>query len=213
MSRLQIVAIALGVAFFLLLPWHPYPLSFVLKPSGILVLAAIGFMSKARLSNGLAIGLCFGALGDILLDIDFFLLGLVSFLISHLVYIALFGLTLKDIGQTQRGAAPFLVLLAFVMGGLVFWILPNLGDMAVPVLAYFMVIMVMAALSYLTPFASLRVPIGASLFVLSDAMIGVSKFKMDFWAADQLIWMIYFAAQFLILTGFLLGTIKSGTKG
>lgn len=32
--KLNILAIVLGTALFVLLPWHPYPASYLLKPAG-----------------------------------------------------------------------------------------------------------------------------------------------------------------------------------
>lgn len=206
--KLYFLAIVLGIAFLALLPWHPYPLSFVVKPSGILVLAAIAFMSGKPLSKGLALGLVFGAGGDTLLDFDLFLLGLISFLISHLVYITLFIRAFKHSAGRKSDATPYLIGLALTAAILLSWLIPSLGEMAVPVAVYFMTITVMAACAYITPFNSLRLPIGASLFLISDAMIGISKFKMDLPWSDQLIWITYFSAQYCITTGFLQGWKK-----
>jgi len=203
--KLYIVAIALGVAFLVLLPWHPYPFSFVLKPAGILVLALLAAMSEVRYAKGLALGLVFGAGGDILLDFELFVPGLVSFLISHLVYICLFVLIIKDAGETRKGVVPWLIGLVAVSGALLYFLFPSLGDMAVPVVAYFSVITIMAGTSLLAPFNSVRLSVGAVLFVISDAVIGINKFNGDLWAADQIIWITYFAAQYCIMTGFLAG--------
>lgn len=177
--KLHILALVLGAVFFALLPWHPYPFSFILKPSGILVLAALALMSGRPLSKGLALGLVFGAGGDILLDVGLFLPGLVSFLISHLVYITLFILAFREVGQRRKEATPFLIGLVFTSTILLVWLIPSLGEMTIPVVIYLTVIMLMAAFAAITPFKSLRLPVGATLFVASDAMIGISKFKMD----------------------------------
>lgn len=203
--KLHGLAIVAGAAFFLLLPWHPYPLSFVLKPSGILVLALIAFLSGKPLSKGLALGLLFGAGGDILLDINLFLPGLVSFLISHLIYIALFITVFREAAHRRVGTAPWLAGLAITSAALIAWLLPSLGDMAAPVVIYFTVITLMAAFAYITPFNSLRLPLGATLFLISDALIGITQFRMDIPASDLMIWSTYFAAQYLIMTGFLEG--------
>ena len=209
--KLYFVAIALGVAFLVLLPWHPYPFSFVLKPAGILVLALLAAMSEVRYAKGLALGLVFGAGGDILLDFELFVPGLVSFLISHLVYTCLFVLIIKDAGETRKGAVPWLIGLVIVSGALLYFLLPNLGDMALPVVAYFSGITIMTGTSLLAPFDSARLPVGAVLFVISDAVIGINKFNGDVWAANQIIWITYFAAQYCITTGFLAGWTRRGT--
>jgi uncharacterized membrane protein YhhN len=39
------------------------------------------------------------------------------------------------------------------------------------------------------------------LFIASDAMIAISKFRVPFPGNEQLIWITYYSAQFLILRG------------
>lgn len=101
---LNSLALTPGAIFFVLLPWHPCPLSFVLKPSGILVLATLAALSGRRLSKGLALGLAFGAGGDILFDVNLFQPGLASFLVLRRIYNCLFILTFREArhGQVER---------------------------------------------------------------------------------------------------------------
>jgi uncharacterized membrane protein YhhN len=40
---------------------------------------------------------------------------------------------------------------------------------------------------------------GAVLFIASDAMIAISKFRHPFPYSQQLVWITYYAAQFFIL--------------
>jgi len=42
---------------------------------------------------------------------------------------------------------------------------------------------------------------GALMFIASDAMIAISKFRHPFSYGEQLIWITYYLAQFLILRG------------
>jgi uncharacterized membrane protein YhhN len=46
---------------------------------------------------------------------------------------------------------------------------------------------------------------GALLFIASDAMIAISKFRGSFPGHEQFIWITYYSAQFLILLGIELG--------
>lgn len=201
----QTIAIALGALFFFLLPWHPYPLSFVLKASGILLLAFIAWRSGAPRSGALALALVFGAGGDIFLDLGQFVAGLTSFLLSHVIYIALFAGVLSETGHRGRKALPALVGLIIAAVGLLVWLYPSLSPLTVPVVIYFGVLTAMVALSYIVPFLSLRVAIGASLFFISDVLIGVTRFQMEIPFSHQIIWVTYFAAQYLIATGVLMG--------
>ena len=42
---------------------------------------------------------------------------------------------------------------------------------------------------------------GVLLFIASDAMIAISKFRGSFLGSEQLIWITYYSAQLLILRG------------
>ncbi len=70
---------------------------------------------------------------------------------------------------------------------------------------YLLVIVIMTATAILAPFNSSRVAIGAVTFVISDSLIAITKFGPDISGSDQTIWILYFMAQYLILTGFLKG--------
>ncbi len=210
-EKVFLIAILLASGYLLLLPWHPYPLSFVLKPAGIIALAAVAYCSNKPFSNVLAVGLLFGACGDVLLDVDFFLFGLGSFLISHLVYIALFVLVSRQSGWRGKTANIYIAVLAVFGIALLAWLIPSLGDMTVPVTVYVVVISLMAGLSIKTYFQRVQLAVGAALFVVSDAMIAVSMFKMDFFASSPLIWITYFGAQYCITKGFLSGWERNKT--
>lgn len=179
----------------------------ILEVFSIILLAVLGFRADWLL--GLALML--SALGDSFLGVrrlgqlerePLFLLGLGSFLIAHLVYIAVFRRyrirSLRQIGVARAsGWLAIVVALGTVLGML----RGSLGDLLIPVVVYAIVLcgMGMSAVA-----ANLRTPlavIGAFLFIASDTMLAVNKFRGPFMGSEQLIWITYYGAQILILCG------------
>ena len=149
-------------------------------------------------------GLIFCLGGDVFLALPqerMFLLGLVSFLLGHVLYVVGF-FYVADVNQwTWVGC-----LVGLLVSGLVFWWLrPHLGSMLLPVIAYIIVITVMvvgawtvlgdAKLSYA---GRLLVFIGAVSFYLSDLFVARDRFlKSEF--SNRLIGLpLYYCGQFLL---------------
>jgi uncharacterized membrane protein YhhN len=82
---------------------------------------------------------------------------------------------------------------------LVVRLLPRLGKMTMPVLAYFMVIMAMVVAAMSIREAPWHLGAGAVLFALSDSLIAVRKFQQPFAGIGAAIWATYCAAQYLIV--------------
>lgn len=145
-------------------------------------------------------GLLCSLAGDVFLMLprERFIAGLFSFLVAHLCYIAAFSFE-------RKGATPLWTALPFLLyGGLMLRVLwPHLAKMKVPVIFYMLVISVMAweALNgWLASAArgSLLALMGALLFVASDSVLAVNRFKGRVRHAQLLILGTYFAAQWLI---------------
>ena len=149
-------------------------------------------------------GLIFCLGGDVFLALPqerMFLLGLVSFLLGHVLYVVGF-FYVADVNQwTWVGG-----LVGLLVSGLVFgWLRPHLGSMLLPVIAYVIVITVMvigawtvlgdAKLSYA---GRLLVFIGAVSFYLSDLFVARDRFlKSEF--SNRLIGLpLYYCGQFLL---------------
>lgn len=88
---------------------------------------------------------------------------------------------------------------------MMWWMLPVPGGQTVPVTIYFCGLMMMVSAATLADFSSKKVIIGAVLFLISDALIGLSRFKqvMDGLTPGFLIWSTYYLAQYLIAFGFI----------
>jgi len=150
------------------------------------------------------IGLIFCLGGDVFLALPqerMFLLGLVSFLLGHVLYMVGF-FYVADVSQwTMVGC-----LVGLLVSGLVFWWLrPHLGSMLVPVIAYIIVITVMVIGAWtvlgdtkLSYAGRLLVFVGAVSFYLSDLFVARERFlKSEF--SNRLIGLpMYYCGQFLL---------------
>ena len=197
------------------------PLRFATKPLlmpvliWFYVLSLSGTMSKIH--RFMLISFVFSWVGDVALmfvgmNPNFFLLGLVGFLITHLFYAVAFT------HVVDKNAIPLLkqkiwiaIPLAIYFAGLIAVVFPAVeAAMKIPVAIYSIVIatMVLFAINRYgrvsdTSFA--LVMSGVFLFMFSDSLIALNKFlykdKLPF--AGVLIMLLYIAGQYLIAKGML----------
>lgn len=174
-------------------------LSFVSKP--VPVVALLFWLRRAPSSpyrRWITVGLGLSLLGDLLLEwpADLFVFGLGAFLVAHLAYLRAYLL------DTRR-LAPLALLAAAGTGGAIFTLLASggLGALLLPVACYALAIsaMLWRALARLgsgidRPSALLAAG-GATLFVLSDSLIGVNRFVAPFEGASYLIILTYWLGQ------------------
>ena len=149
----------------------------------------------------IAAGLLFSTAGDVFLMLprDRFVTGLASFLVAHLCYIGAFAI------GVPFAAAPLLWLPFFAAGGVVLALIwPGLKPaLRVPVAVYVVVIAAMAGQatgrwSLAGDGAALAAVIGASLFMVSDAVLAINRFRWPFRAGRAINLATYWAAQLLI---------------
>ncbi len=177
-----------------------YTVSFVVGPypgSWLVKSAAVGLLALAsRRSALLALALGFGAVGDALLDLGpgLFICGLVAFLLGHITYATCFFRH-----PAARRAVVAQLLVASCAVTFLLWLWPWLGGMRSAVLCYFAAITIMTL-------ASLRigggVAVGALLFLMSDALLAIDRFKVHLPFRDWLIWGSYYFGQLSIAVAF-----------
>jgi uncharacterized membrane protein YhhN len=158
----------------------------------------------------LVAGLALSAIGDWSLAFAGekpFLAGLGAFFIAHIAYIALFILTADSM---KLSGEPWRLAICATLAGHALWMGSKLAKsvpeaLETPVFAYIAVISLMglAAAAY----GSLALLAGALLFAVSDTILAVSKFLVPAVDARQPLlkaglWIIYIAAQALILLAF-----------
>jgi uncharacterized membrane protein YhhN len=165
---------------------------------GFVILGAVAWRSGDPVASWLVVGLALCAVGDVLLISDrTFDVGLVSFLLGHVAYIAAFQAASPVAGWSHWIALPVTVVSLAALA----WLWPHLGEKRVSVTAYVLVITVMVwgAVAVTTGGAlGWRVAVGAVLFYLSDLAVARQRFvKPDF--VNRAVGLpMYYAAQILI---------------
>ncbi len=207
--QILVCAFAFGIMFLLSLPWQPYPGDFFIKGAGIVLLALYVFLSRANHRLFIVTALLFSASGDVLLAQGAFVAGLSSFLIAHLIYIAVFVTIGRSEGRVNRARFPYAAGLVVAITAYLAWLWPDLGSLRGPVAAYMAVITGMGVAALVIPFRSRLIFLGAFTFIFSDGVIALDRFKIEFAAADYVIWIAYFAAQVMIVFGYLRHMDKS----
>ncbi len=188
----------------------------VTKP--LIMLALIGYyMSMTTSRNSTLIrAMFFCWTGDILLMGQeggelYFILGLLAFLVGHVLYIFAYRQLLWDdksneLLPTQKLRYAFPVALAGT--GLLVVLVPKLGPLTIPVSVYSVVLMIMAMTAifrYGRTYADSfwLITGGAILFMASDSILAINKFHTSFASAGSLIMLTYILAQYLIVEGVL----------
>jgi alkylglycerol monooxygenase len=145
-------------------------------------------------------GLAFSLVGDTFLMFPgFFIPGLVSFLIAHLFYIAVFK---QGLAWFPSRPALFMTL---ALGAAMYAFLYDGLDpvLKIAVAAYVVVIALMAAQAMgramvLRDKAAVAVAVGAGFFMLSDSLLATNKFAFPLPMAQFWVLATYYVAQLLI---------------
>ena len=189
-------------------------LRFITKPLLMPVLALIVYYNSRYAKRSFILAaLFFSFLGDSFLLLEdkyslFFIFGLVSFLITHILYI-IFFLGIKQNQSSILKKHPYIPLLILLYGtGLVALLYPSLGTLKIPVMFYAAIICLMLVCSFyiyksVPRGAGEQFIMGALLFVISDSLLALNKFYQPLPFAGLLIMSTYCAAQYLIVRGFL----------
>ena len=152
----------------------------------------------------------FSAAGDFLLAIPWwtpsFVLGLASFLVAHLCFLAaLIPLATRSVPRLAAVVATLAACAALLV-----WFWPQLlaDGMAVPVTAYIAVLGAMVCAALLADLPTPWTALGAVTFAVSDAMIGIGRFVLRSEALAVPIWWAYAASLLLISAGVFFGRTR-----
>lgn len=164
---------------------------------------------RNSLKKWIIFALFFSWLGDVLLMFHqeeqlFFLLGLSSFLVSHIFYILFFHFVrIKEVVKSRW----YLLLIVAVYYAVIITILsPYLLDMKLPVRIYAIVISFMFLLAMHMVFIKNSVTgmwmmAGALLFIISDSLLAFNKFYKSFEMAGLFVMSTYGLAQLFLTEG------------
>ena len=192
-----------GLAGLLFGEWKDRPaVRAVSKPLASLgfIVAAIGFGAlESPYGNIVLIGLILGAIGDVCLlgkAKQYFIAGLVSFLLGHVAYVVAFSFLPISVTQTLVAAA----VMSAVMVALARWVFPHAPDMRVPIGIYMLVIAAMCAVAIGAGAAGApwMIPVGALMFAASDIAIVRNRFVAPGFVNRLWGLPLYYAAQLII---------------
>ena len=176
---------------------------FILKPACTSTIIAYSLsyrnITLKKYPLRISIGLFFCLLGDSFLLLEtFFIYGLVSFLIAHLIFLFAF---IKWQGWQWR---PKIILVLLPITAAIFiFISKDLGDLYIPVIIYLIIILLMSwqgwAMSLNPKLKQHRfLGLAVSLFLFSDALIAINKFSYNFLFSGALILSSYWLSIYLI---------------
>lgn len=181
---------------------QPRWLFYILKPLTIVLIILFPLLAGSdwfTYKTIIIAGLFFSLTGDVVLMLpkDRILVGLIAFLGAHMCYIGAFSLRINEMNWL-----PLLPLLGIgVLSAYSFS--PNLGRLRIPVYLYIGIILVMFWLAWMqfiqeTNLEGMLIFLGAGLFVISDLIWGISRFKGELKFERILILGSYYSAQWLI---------------
>ena len=180
------------------------------KPLLIPLIITIYSIDNSAINWLLIVGLIFGMGGDVLLiGHKKFLLGLVSFLFGHLVYIIVFLRTIVSFEAFELWYILFILPYSIITIFIFKKLKEDLGKMFILTLVYMIIIMFMSISSLFialmgTITGGWITYLGSVLFVASDAILAWNKFHKKIAHAQFWILSTYILAQLLIALGFML---------
>lgn len=199
---------------------------FVLEILGLTVIPEFHMVSKVLIMASLIsfyilnakgqdsiflLGLIFALVGDAFLLFNgshFFLIGLGAFLVMQICYSYYFNQQ-RRIPKTVHYIVPALYSLLAV--AVVWRMKDSLPFKPIFLFAYAGALVLMVSFAYLRHNklnAYWQVFLGANLFLISDALLGVNAFVKEFQYADLAVMITYMLAQYLIVTGVVQGRMR-----
>lgn len=212
LAELYIAVLIVAVADWVAVARNDRRLEKVFKPATIVVLMVVAAVTWQGSYDGrfvaTILALVFSLAGDVFLmqDRDLLLPGLASFLAAHVCYIAAFG------GPVLSPYSVFLAVSLILFGGILFMLVrqglkrSDRTKLIAPVAVYVVVISVMVLTALTAPgsndWASGAVTwaaVGALLFYVSDALIGINRFVREMRRGPLAIIVTYHLAQIALV--------------
>ena len=188
---------------------------FVFKPLIILSLIVLYVLSVTKRNAWYILALFFSFLGDVFLLFTgelFFIAGLVSFLITHLLFIKIVISQVKKYSwlKVLFSIIPFLLVFSF----LIYNLKEGLHEMLLPVIIYGLTISIFGAISFIDFLntrskKSLLMFSGSVVFMLSDCVLAIDTYYLEDHINKILIMFSYILAQYLIYRSMILNSKKN----
>jgi uncharacterized membrane protein YhhN len=198
-TRLLVAAsLAFGLSYPFLLGHLPNPAADIAAKGAGVGLLAVAAVLRARVADGwlLASVLALGALGDVLLEIDF-AAGASAFAAGHVVAIVLYLRNLR----AAAGLLDWVIATLIPVAAAVIPVLLLRGrPEAIPFAVYGALVGAMAAAAWTSRFPRPLAGAGAFLFLASDMLIALRLGSGSEWLSWP-IWYLYYVGQLLIFAG------------
>ncbi|WP_136668216.1 lysoplasmalogenase [Flavobacterium sp. H122] len=212
MSNYLKIFIGISVFYLILLFFDQDEIAWYLKPVLLPFLILETYSSeKFKTKNLLLSALVFSWIGDIVLMFTdkgelYFIFGLVSFLIAHVLFIFLFIKQNKENSKTPKLFWLSVLGVVFYLFGMLSLLFPKLGDLKIPVAVYAITISLMLLLAIKGYFNwsepnNQTILFGALFFISSDSILAINKFHTELPKSGFFIMITYLIAQYLITEG------------
>jgi len=219
------MTVALGISLaFAIIEWVAIAIDrraweYVAKPA-TMVFLILWYVMRSGLKApfpawAFAAGLVLSLAGDtfLILPSDPFLLGLVSFLLAHIAYIAALNAQGLLVTFPTLAIAGAIAMVAIWLVGEIRHSLLAKGKASlippVAVYAFFLALMLWSALAALfrpgwPPVAAWLIAVGGVLFFVSDALLAWNRFVASLWHGRVFVMVTYHLAQYALAAGMLL---------
>lgn len=177
---------------------------YLAKPMIVGSLMALYISNVEKQSYLVLTALIFAMLGDIFLMIPavgMFVIGLVCFLIMQLLYASRFK---KDFAKPSGIQYVLLVLILIIALAAYYYLSDSLDSFKIPVIIYITAIFTMVCFALLRNSGTKGyswIAIGAFIFLVSDLILAINKFKTPIINSEFYIIITYAFAQLLIISG------------
>ncbi|MRI00331.1 hypothetical protein GH721_07245 [Kriegella sp. EG-1] len=198
---------------------HPELWSYRIITKPMIMVSMIVFFLKQKVDQKtriiVATALFFALAGDLLLIYDeiyesLFYGGLLAFFTTHIMYAIQFSRSRnKDLGFI----APTLILL-FYAASVYIYLYDSLNNLAIPVAIYISAHLIMILFAYLrkdflTNNSYIYILSGTFLFMFSDSILAITRFKSEIPYSRILVMAFYASAQLLVILGILKNVVKT----
>ena len=173
-------------------------------------LIALYTFSVSNRNKWYLLALIFSFLGDVFLLFEgklFFMIGLVPFLIAHILFIKIIlgWLTKSSLYNVVGAFIPFLI----TFSGLIYVLKDSLNELLIPVIIYGITISMFGVVSLLNLLntkttKALWMFFGALVFITSDSILAINKFYFSKEIFEILEMVTYIVAQYLIYRSMIL---------
>lgn len=153
----------------------------------------------------MAMGFALSALGDFLLDLPDdkgFTPGLFAFFAAHIAFIVHLWPMMVPFSAFTLVEVNIVIITVLANAVFFIWMRPSLPkDLLIPVALYTVIIALMGITAFTTTATSLLIPLGALLFILSDVVLSIEKFKFKFPLDKEINWALYAGGQIILAIG------------